>query len=193
MAAQANLKSTAITNLDATPILRATAGQEGGLAPVYQITGKVGPTTNGATTGGVLRAVRIPSNAVVKKVEVVQVAGTTTATFNVGLYFSDSTTDGTTAGNQGLVSLATFFASGLDTHALTNYTDCTFNNTGTGFTPGDDLKPVWEGTGLLDGAGNAMTQDPGGFFDVCLGNTATISGAATLLVRVTYTLAGQKV
>lgn len=185
MAAQANLKSAAITNLDANPIVRATAGQEGGLTQVFDVVGVVGPTTTGATTGGVLRAVRIPSNAIVRQIHVAQQAATVTASFDVGLYYSDSSTDGTAVGNVGLIvgtGSDSMFAAALDTHAATQWTDTTFGAP-TKYAATDAVNPIWKA------AGTTLTADPGGFFDVTLTNKATISGAATLCVRVQYVLA----
>lgn len=186
MAAQANLKSTAITNLDATPPVRATAGNEGGLTKLFDVVGIVGPTTSGATTGGVLRAVRIPSNAIVRSVQVAQQAGTTTASFDIGLYYSDAV-DGTSSLNQAAAADDNCFGSGVDTHALTTWTEEAFG-AGT-YKVTDAVNPIWKLSTLVDGASNALTADPGGFFDVTLTNKATISGAATVAVRVQYVIA----
>lgn len=185
MAAQGNLKSTAITNWDARPIVRPTAGQEGGASVLYDITGKVGPTTDTATTGGILRAVRIPSNAIIKQVLLTQVAATTTATFDVGIDYSDSTTDGTTPGNYvaGTPLNDDIFAAAYDSHAspAAGWVDVTFLNSD--YTPAETILPIWQA------AGTGLTADPGGYFDVILTNRATISGAATVLVRVIFTIA----
>lgn len=186
MAAQANLKSAAITSMDATPPVRPSAGREGGATREHVVVGIVGPTTDGATTGGVLRAVRIPSNAHVKSVMVAQAAATTTAAFDVGLYYSDSTSDGTVAANQGLAADADCFATNVATNALIAWTEEAFEATTYKVT--DTVNPIWQLSTVRDGAGNAITTDPGGFFDVCLVNTATISGAATLAVMVRYTV-----
>lgn len=185
MAAQANLKSAAITNLDATPPVRPSAGREGGVDRLYTVVGKAGPTTDAATTGGILRMVRIPSNACVKSIMYAQDADTTTASFDCGLYFSDAA-DGTSVSNQGLVSDADCFATAVDTHAVHSWTEIAFE--ATTYKPSDTLNPIWQLSSLVDGAGNAMTTDPGGFFDIVLVNKATISGAATLLLKVEYSL-----
>ena len=185
MTTQPNLKSAAITNLDATPPVRPSAGREGGVAIPYVVIGKVGPTTDTDTTGGVLRACRIPSNSCVQSVQVCQVAATTTATFDIGLYYSDAN-DGTSVSNQGAAADADCFATNVDTHALVAWTEEAFE-AGT-FTAADTINPIWQLSSVRDGGGNAITSDPGGFFDVCFVNTATISGAATMLMRVTYTL-----
>lgn len=179
MTTQPNLKSTAITNLDATPPVRPSAGREGGVAYLYEAIGVVGPTTDGDTTGGVLRAVRVPSNACIRSVQVAQQAATTTATFDIGLYYSDAN-DGTTASNQGNAADADCFATNVDTHALVAWTEEAFE-AGT-FKVTDTVNPIWQLSSL------SLTTDPGGFFDICFVNTATISGAATLAMKVQYTL-----
>lgn len=184
MTAQANLKSTAITNLDAKPPVRPTAGQEGGTSVLYDVVGIAGPTTDGATTGGYLSMVRIPSNAIVRSVQLVQKAATTTANFDIDLWYSDSTSDGTTALNQNTVVVAQFFGANIDTHALTVWTEKAFANT-SGYLPTDTVLPIWKA------ANSTLTSDPGGFFDIRLKNVATISGAATLLMRVQYVIAAQ--
>jgi hypothetical protein len=183
MAAQVALKSAAITNYDARPPFRPTSGQEGGGSHIIDAVGIVGPTTDGATTGGILRAVRIPSNAIVRSVEVCQKAATTTASFDIGLDYSDSLNDGTVQGNYvaGTPLNDDFFAAAVDTHALVEFTDETFQNAD--YLPTDSVNPVWQASGT------GLTSDPGGFFDVILTNRATISGAATLCVRVRFVLA----
>jgi len=188
MPAQANLKSAAITSLDANPPVRQTAGSEGGLSVLYDIVGQAGPTTDAATTGGILRMVRVPSNAIIRAIYVAQTAATTTASFDCGLYFSDSTLDGTIVSNQGLVSDADCFATAVDTHLLNvAWSDITFE-AGT-YKASDAVKPIWQLSSLVDGGSVAMTTDPGGFFDIVLVNKATISGAATLLLRVQFVIA----
>lgn len=180
MAAQGNLKSTSITNWDAQPIVAPTAGADGGASLLYDIVAKAGPTTNGATTGGLLRMVRIPSNFIVRAVYYTQQAATTTANFSFGLYYSDSTTDGTSALNAAAAATAimsTLWGSAVDTHGAVTWVDTTFANT-SGFLPSDTMLPVWNATN------STLTADPGGKLDICALNTATISGAATLLLRV---------
>lgn len=185
MAAQGNLKGASITSLDATPAVRPNAGREGGVAYNYVAVGIVGPTTDAATTGGILRAVRVPSNACIKSVMVAQAAATTTAAFDIGLYYSDAN-DGTTLANQGAAADADCFATAVDTHLLVAWTEEAFE-AGT-FKVTDTVNPIWQLSTVRDGGGNAITTDPGGFFDICFVNTATISGAATMAMKVEYTL-----
>lgn len=180
MAAQDNLKSAAITALDATPPRRPTAGQEGGGAYLYDVVGIVGPTTNGATTGGILRAVRVPSNAIIRDIMYAQKAATTTASFDFGAYYSTGN-DGTTTANSGLVIDADYFATAVNTAAVINWTSIMFEATTVDAT--DAVTPLWQALGL--------SEDPGGFIDIVAVNKATIDGAATLAVRVQYVMAAQ--
>ncbi len=94
-------KSTQVTNLDASPIVRDTAGQ-GAPGRLVTVTGNFSIPAALATTAGI-RMVRIPSNAVVKSVKFgFELAGSLTATTLigcVGLVFSDTTNDGTSLVN----------------------------------------------------------------------------------------------
>jgi len=106
-------KSGLITNLDASPIVRATSGM-GGAGFLRQRRGIITPTASQATS--VLnRMVRIPSNAIVSKVAIILDAAGTTISGNVGLWYSDSTNDGTSPQNQGNLTAisSAFFASAL--------------------------------------------------------------------------------
>lgn len=180
MAAQADLKSAAITALDATPPRRPTAGAEGGTTQLFDVVGIVGPTTHGATTGGVLRAVRVPSNAILRSIQLAQVAATTTASFDVGAYYSTGN-DGTTAANSGAVIDADYFATAVNTAALITWTEVMFE--ATTVTIDKTVVPLWSALGL--------SSDPGGYIDIVLVNKATIDGAATLAVRVQFVIAAQ--
>lgn len=180
MTTQPDLKSAAITNLDLRPSVRPTAGQEGGGSILYDIVGIAGPTTDGDTTGGVLRMVRLPSNAIVRDILIGQVAATTTASFDVGAYYSDGN-DGTTAANSGLVIDADFFATAIDTHALIVWTSVMTD--ATTVTLANTVQPLWQALGVA--------SDPGGYIDIVAVNKATISGAATLCMRVQYVIAAQ--
>src|SRR5712671_5466667 len=89
-------KSIQITNMDATPSQRDTAGQ-GGAGRLVVASGNFPIPLALATTAGI-RMVRIPSNAIVKAVKfgVDSAGGTlTTLTANIGLVYSDLSLDGT--------------------------------------------------------------------------------------------------
>jgi hypothetical protein len=187
MTTQPNLKSAAITNWDAKPPVRPTGGQGGGSAVLYTITDKIGPTVDGDTTGGILRCCRMPSNAIIKRVLLTQVAATTTATFDVGLDYSDDPND--IAANQHFVSGTPLnddlFAAAYDSHLspAAGWVDVTFLNSD--FTPAETILPIWQA------AGTGLTSDPGCMFDIVLTNRSTISGAATVMVHVEFCIAAQ--
>jgi hypothetical protein len=103
-----NLKSTSITNADASPIVANTRGS-GAAAYSYTVDDTVTATASGlGSTSTTYRLCRIPANAKVKAVALaVSAALDSNATpllaFDVNLAFSDSTTDGTPASLQGLI------------------------------------------------------------------------------------------
>src|SRR5258708_8679223 len=106
-----NLKSTAITNLDATPPTIASGGR-GSATRLKSVNETILPVT-AKTAPSTYQMVRIPSAAVVKHV-LVQAAAATDFDADSGLYFSDSKTDGTLVANQGLVIDSDFFATACD-------------------------------------------------------------------------------
>jgi hypothetical protein len=180
MTAQPNLKSTGITNLDSSPSIRPGCGQAGGAGRLIRITDVVGPTTSGDTTGGILRACRIPSNCYLQSLKAFQLAATSTATFTISLYYSDNGAyDGTSFLNTGEIGTTIFSSSNWDSHAIIVPTELAFLNT-SGYLPTDVVNPIWKY------ANGTLTKDPGGYFDIVFNNTATISGAATLIVMVDY-------
>lgn len=102
--------SGVITNLNASPPVRQTFGS-GGAGRLTRLIGQITPTASQATS--VLnRLVRIPSNCYLHKVAIILDAAATTLTGNIGLWYSDSTTDGTSTGNAGNLTAisSAFFA-----------------------------------------------------------------------------------
>jgi hypothetical protein len=176
------VKSSAITNLDAAPPIRATAGGPGGwYAPICADARVAFQTAMDNTS--VYRLLRIPSEARVKKVEVWQDAANTTLAFDLGVYYSDQTLDmvGIGSGKTGVVMPDNdLFAAAYDAHAIVTPTEVTFQSAE--FTGADSDKPIWSV------ADSALTNDPGGFFDITATFTSTSSGAGTLNCRVTYSL-----
>lgn len=182
MTVQPNLKSAGITNLDASIVIRPGAGQDNGPSRVLRAVGVCGPTTSGDTTGGNLQVIRVPSNCYLQGIKAFQEAATTTATFTIALFYSDSTVDGTTPLNQGTEIGTNFFSSSnWDSHAVIAPAEVAFLNT-SGYLPKDIVTPLWAATN------SGLTKDPGGYFDIVFKNTATISGAATLIAYADYTM-----
>ena len=150
------LKSTSITNLDADPIVQSRA-VKGALGVLRMVNGHLTVSASMAA-GSTYKLVRVPSNAVVKQVlfeSEAQGAGK----FNLSVYYSDSTTDGTQPSKQGVIVPTTgdqFFASDIDCASAVTLGDKT-NESGN-YTLDKRNKELWDALGL--------TSDPGGYFDI---------------------------
>jgi hypothetical protein len=157
-----SVKSSVITNLDASPLVRASAGQ-GAPGRLIRTVGLAVAPINMATSN-MLRLVRIPSNCIVLCVRLMlDTAPSTSLTGAVGLWYSDSTTDGTSVINQGnLTAISSAFflpatvittwntPSGVATVTSTGAPiDITFANAGGAYTdgqyiPSNATKPIWQ-------------------------------------------------
>ncbi len=172
------LKSTAITNLDASPVVANTAGRGAGNR-LHCITGFVTVSASMAA-GSTYRLVRLPSNCVVKQVlfeSEAQGAGK----FNLSAYYSDSTTD-PRPDLQGLIVPTTgdqFWASDIDCASAVSLQDKT-NESGN-YTLDKRNKELWDALGL--------TTDPGIPIDVVavIHTTDVTTGTGKLGVYVYYT------
>lgn len=209
MAAETNIKSAGITNLDATPMVLNTAGQ-GAAGPPREIDDYVSvAATPIQTAGSYYRLVRIPSNAKIKTLTIstdkALDSGTPTLAFDIGLAWSDSTIDGTLPALQGLIpttandgSTTTTFAAysapnkifgGITAAQLTNSakfisSNLLFNGITSGYTMAKLVsQPLWQIFGYVDGRG--LPMDPGGFFDIYAYATtgANVGVAGTLHCR----------
>lgn len=176
------LKSAAITNLDATPVVAQTTG-EGGPGYIRQVNGFCTPLAADAVLS-TYKFARIPSNAKVKSVVLTSEAQGAGA-IQIGVYYSDSTVDGTQPSLQGLVVPTTgvnFFANDVSLAAAVQPTDVTFQNMATANANNLSLanQPLWQALGL--------TSDPGGYFDVVgtVHTTAVTTGGGRTGVSVTF-------
>lgn len=181
MTVQPNLLSGAITSLNATPPVRTSAGA-GGSQWLRTIMGRCAAMTTGNTAGGILRMVRVPSNAIIVEVYWKIDASVTTVDCDVGCYYSNAA-DGTTPTNVAAADTtinATYFASAVDMHTASTlgWTPITFESTTV--TAAKALQPLWQGL--------ALSADPGGFIDICFTNTSTTSGAPVLSCRADYVM-----
>src|SRR5258708_4955211 len=93
------LKSASITTLDATIPPSVNTTGKGSKGRLTSVSDTILPVT-GKTAPSFYKIVRIPSQAVVKHV-LVQAAAATDFDADIGLYFSDSTIDGTLPAHQG--------------------------------------------------------------------------------------------
>lgn len=173
MTQTSHLKSPAITNLDTIPPFTTSTG-EGSQGYLREISGFV-TTVSADAALSTYQLVRIPTNAKVKRLALAWGAAGA-GKVQVGLYYSDSTVDGTAPANQGLVvptNGVAFFASDIDLTSASGYVDETVQNQATGGanTPALVNTPLWQAVGL--------TSDPGGFFDIVatVHTTAITTGA----------------
>ena len=156
------VKSTTITNLDASPMVMPSAGI-GAQAYEYVIDDYV--TTSGLATTDVFQVLRVPTHAMIKKLEFMSTAFAASAfDVNITLYYSDNAPfDGSSTSNSGAVDGGTFFASAYSVGTAAMYVpvDVTYGNaSGTAgtFALGNEQQALWKAAGL--------TSDPGGFFDI---------------------------
>ncbi len=179
MTVQPNLLSTAITSLNATPPVRTSAGF-GGTGILRSIVGGTAALTTGDTAGGIMRMVRLPSNAMVQEVSWGVTASTTTFDCDIGVYYSNATagTAATIAAAADTAIDADRFASAVDMHtaSTTGWLKATFES-GV-FLPAMTLQPLWQASGL--------SSDPGGFLDICFTNTSTTNGAPVPWCKVDF-------
>jgi hypothetical protein len=173
-----NLKSAAITNLDASPAVIPTSG-EGAPGMLRCVSGFVTTVASDAQ-GSTYRLVRVPSRAVIKQI-IFESQAQAAGDINLSVYYSDSTIDGTQPALQGLIVPTTgdqFFASDIAVTSAVLPTDKT--NESLNYTLALRNKKLWDAL--------ALASDPGGFFDiVAVVHTADITtGAAQLGVTVYY-------
>lgn len=172
------LKSTLITNLDATPIVRNTVGA--GAAGDLRTIGDYVTVPASASTGSTFRLVRVPSNAKIKEV-VIESEAQGAGKVNLSVYYSDCPTDGTPQDKLGIIVPTTgsaFFASDVDLASLVTPTDVT--NESTNYNLSKRNQPLWQALGL--------TANPGGYLDIVavVNTTAVTTGTGKLGVRVSY-------
>lgn len=164
------LKSTPITNLDASPPVRPTSGR-GGIG-VLQIADGTVTASDLVTSGSTYRIVRIPSNAIIKSVWAHLDTAVTTFTADIGVYYptvgAPPGVTVTTALDADLIASAVAFASIV---TPTQYTD---EAAAAALIVADKFKPLWDLAGL--------TSDPGCDLDIVLTNTATNDCAAGAII-----------
>lgn len=174
------LKSLLITHLDATPATSDTVGE--GAAGTLRSIGAYLTVSASMAAGSTYQLVRLPTNAKVKNVwfeSEAQGAGK----FNLSVYYSDSTIDGTQVSKQGIIVPTTgdqFFASDIDCASAVAKTNVT-NESGN-YTVGLRNKALWDAL--------ALTSDPGGFFDIVavVHTTAVTTGTGKIYCEVEYVM-----
>lgn len=160
-----SLKSTVITNRDATPAVI----NDGRLAKgsLRESIGSV-TTTTGKTTGSKYTLCSVPSSAIVSQILLSCAALGTATAADVGVY--RNTADG------GAAVDADFFATAVDLSAALSNSDIT-NESGT-YTLDKQEQPLWQAAG--------MSADPMTSLDIVVTSTATIAAGGLLSLKVRY-------
>lgn len=208
-------QSVAITNLGASPAVRNTAGQ-GGAGKSFILQGYGLAPVNMATTN-FLPLVRVPTNAIIQKVEIaLDTAPSTSLTGSLGYTFSNAN-DGTPTGYQStyatssavanIVSQSFHFYQAAITSYVGLWTDVTFQNyTGNSVTDGFYVpsaanKPLWQAmtaggnvanlgkatSGTGSSAFASCQTDPGGFMDLCWFETTTGINTSAVTINLRVT------
>lgn len=178
-----NLKSTSITNLDATPLVPNTIG-EGAVGSLMVANDSV-TTVSGDDTTSTYRLCRIPTNAKVKSL-IIDSAIATAGSGDIDIAFSDSTVDGTPQNLAGGVVQITgpvdnkLFGAAQSLVAASRK-DFTFAGT---FTPAMQNLPLWQA--LVNLGATQFSADPGGYFDIFVKITTAITTGGVLSAEVYY-------
>lgn len=163
-----HLKSTPVTNRDASPRVLNNPGVAGGA--VLRALGVV-TNTAASSVGSTQRYCSVPSNALVKRVTYASAANGATGQVDIGLY--------QTAANGGAVVDADLFASALDPGGgAIAPTDVTHESGQ--YTFAESLLPLWQVLGL--------TRDPGVEYDVVATVSEILADAAASKVEVEYVI-----
>ena len=169
-----HVKSTPVTNADATPVVPNTTG-EGAKGYLVEVSGYVTIPAS-ASDDSTLRFVRVPTTAKVKSVRFASEAQAAGAC-NIGVYYP-------TTGYTGVPDLVAntideaFFASAVALTSASGWTDVT-HEAGAGYLLSEINTPLWQALGL--------TADPGGFFDIAMTlSTAVTTGLGVAALSVSY-------
>lgn len=171
MAVDLTLKSTYITDREATPRVFHNPGQ-GGIGTSQTAYGYIASVPASLSATSVIRFVDVPSNAVVHSV-LVSSGAQTAGKFNIGVYNTNA--------NGGLVANTnsdSFFTTDLDCSSAVVDQECVMKAT-SGNTIAKRAQPLWQAIGL--------SADPGGKFDICATvhttDVTTGTGAMGILVK----------
>lgn len=173
-----HVKSTYITNLDASPVVPPTAGE--GAPGVLLSNEGYATAVASSSADATYQLARIPSNCKVKSI-IFESEAQGAGKFDLGLYYA---TDG--GGGKPTSLLAAnaidqdFFATVIDCASAVVPTEVV-NESGT-YTLDKRSQPIWQAAGL--------SSDPGGYFDLVatVKTTAVTTGTGKLGARVAYTV-----
>ena len=184
------LKSLAITNLDATPVIPNTIG-EGAPGYVTVVDGSVSPVSADDNTS-TYRMLRFPTSAKVKDLKIWSTVLTAFAA-DIDIAFSSSTVDGTPpALAGGIVQITgpvdnklfgaakTMFVGSATFPLITAITD-PFQGTFTA--PMMDI-PMWQN--LVTLGATQFSANPGGYFDILVRCTTAVTTGGILIAKMEY-------
>ena len=171
-----HVKSTFVTNADASPSIANTAG-EGGPGVIKAIEGSALGVIS-SSIDATYQFVRVPSNSKIKKIWF-ESAAQTGGALDLGLYYA---TDGEGGKPTALLAAAAidqdFFASAIVVSTTVSAIEVE-NESGT-YTIDKRTQPLWQAVGL--------TTDPGGYFDIVgTVTTAFTTAAGRMGLEVLYT------
>lgn len=182
-----NLKSLSITNLDASPVIANTIGE--GAPGFEQVVNDFVTTVSADDTTSTYRLCRIPTNAKIKSLQIYSTIASA-GSGDIDIAFSDSTTDGTPQSLNALTNPVVQVTGPADNKLFGAAqslvlagvgTDFTFKGT---YTPAMQNIPMWQN--LVTLGATQFTADPGGFFDIYVKITTTITTGGILAAKVTY-------
>lgn len=179
MAQVETIKSLAISNRDASPVVPTSASIAGGLLRSAE-----GDVVTGATDsiGSYYPMVSVPSNARVETVKVATAAQGTSCTANVGVFVPTQTNPNLTALSSAYIGAAainaSFFASAYSIAGASGYTDVT--NQSTTNTIAKQGQELWQALGLA--------SDPGCMLDIGIQLAAATVAGGALGLKVAYAL-----
>lgn len=165
------LKSTGITNRDATPRTINNPAAFAGMLKGF-VGQKETADPDQDSIGSTFRLGQIPSNAVIHSLKIFSDdMGSTAAAIDIGIY--KNTADG------GAVVDADFFAAAVSLKdGALNGTEVIHNNTSTGNDIAKAEKPLWQALGLA--------SDPNLMYDVVATATGAVDTAGTLCLKGVY-------
>lgn len=170
------VKSTQITNLDASPAVATTKG-EGAAYREKGIDAYV-TSTSSVTTGSKYLFFRLPSFVIVKSLVIATAALAGSSAADFGLYYADDARYCGAGITAGAVIDADFFKAAQDLSASLGMTDVTLGNVLKDAGLSKLFLPLWSAAGL--------STDPGGYIDVVATTTATINTGGKTYARLRY-------
>lgn len=171
MAVDLTLKSTAITNREATPRVANNPGA-GSSGVVRQVQGYFASVTASLSDTSVIRMVEVPAHATVTRVTFAS-AAQTAGNFSIGAYRTNA--DGGAAVDMD------FFATRIDCASAVALTDVT--NESTTNTLAKQNQPLWQALGMTEPAKGTMLD-----IAATVDTTAVTTGTGAITLKVEYTI-----